>query len=159
MRRGWETSARLGAPPPAQAVPPLPETAHRVSDVISPMDPNPANIASIRLDVMSEDEMTVTIATRDDPAPIVAPIGLDGVARLTPGEFGLPVAARGSWEDERTFVFDLDTVANNHSYTMRVRFDGDAIPADIEDHENGAVIPLTGTAMPPGASPAASPPP
>ena len=142
------TIARLAEAPPAEKVPPLPAVAERISGIAYTMVSNPANIESIRFEVTGATEMTVTIALADEPAPIVAAIGLDGVYRFAPGENGLPTAARGQWEDERTFVFNIDNLANLNRYTVRSRFEGDAIAVEITDHESGEVIPLKGTATP-----------
>jgi hypothetical protein len=141
-----EVVTHLGEAPPAKPVPPLPAVADRISGTPYTMASNPANIRSIRFDVTSATEMAATIALTDDPAPIVALIGLDGVYRFAPGEYGLTVVARGQWEDSQTFVFDIDLLANLNRYTLRSRFDADAVTVELTDHESGAMIPLRGTA-------------
>jgi hypothetical protein len=56
-----------------------------------------------------------------------SPMGLDGVFRISPtGRFGLPIAARGRWSDERTFEVIYDEIANTHVYDIRIEFDGNS---------------------------------
>ena len=56
-----------------------------------------------------------------------APIGLDGVYRMSMSEHSLPQGYRGSWADAQTFAFEYDNIANNDHATYRLRFEGDRV--------------------------------
>lgn len=59
------------------------------------------------------------------------PIGLNGVARISPdGLMGLPVALQGSWEDDHTFALEYDEIANINCYRLRLSFNIDEIDRD-----------------------------
>jgi len=62
------------------------------------------------------------------------PLGLDGIPRLSPsGRFGLPVALQGWWENNSTFVFDYDEVANINSYRFRLTFVRDDVSIELSE--------------------------
>ena len=62
------------------------------------------------------------------------PIGLDGVPRISPGgRFGLPVALKGAWESNDTFVFDYNEVANINSYSFRMTFSGGDVSVQLKE--------------------------
>ncbi|MDQ3012451.1 MAG: beta-lactamase family protein, partial [Acidobacteriota bacterium] len=64
----------------------------------------------------------------------VRPVGLDGVPRITgDGPMGLPVALKGYWEDEGTFVFEYDEIANTNTYRLRLTFDGESVSVQAKE--------------------------
>ena len=140
------------APEPARTQP-MPTIASEISGTTYAMDANPANWKTLRVDVQSEAEVVVTVVSAGDPLPLVFTVGLDGVFRLTPGDYGFPLAARGQWEDEQTLSTQLARVSKINTYLVRLRFAGDTIHVEITDQENGAVIPIEGHAT--TATPAA----
>lgn len=63
-----------------------------------------------------------------------APVGLDARPRFAPtGIAGLPVAAKGEWLSERTFLLDLDTVAGVNHFLFRVEFDRDRVHVTVDE--------------------------
>ena len=62
------------------------------------------------------------------------PVGLDGIPRLSPGgRFGLPVALQGRWENNSTFVFDYDEVANINAYRYRLTFVNNDVSIEVSE--------------------------
>ncbi len=117
----------IQAPPPAQPVPPLPAMAAAVSGRVYELDPNPFGLTSTQLDFDDSAEARLRLTFADGRTPWTASVGLDGVYRMAPSENGLPAAYRGHWQDDGTFVVDLDTAANRESFELRLHFDGDKL--------------------------------
>ncbi len=139
------TVASLRAAPPAQPVPPAPPIASEISGAVYTFGPNPANWKTLQIDVLSKAETRLTITYVDDAAPtLVVNTGMDGVYRFSPGEFGLPMASQGRWEDDTTFVANLLFVANIYSYALSATFEGDSVSVELTDLESGEVLPLEG---------------
>jgi hypothetical protein len=70
------------------------------------------------------------------------PVALDGVYRLFPGDYNLPMGLRGYWADDQTFVLEYDAIANNDHGTLRMRFEGDHVMLEAQEtaHETGVTI-------------------
>jgi len=128
--------ARLAAEVSAAARPP---EAHTVpaSEAISGSrfvtEINPLGLKSFSL-IFSGDKEAVAHLQFVDGRVEERPLGLDGVARLSPGgRFGLPVALQGRWENTSTFVFDYDEVANINCYHYRLTFEGDRVSIEVSE--------------------------
>ena len=125
-----EAVARAAQPPPPGPTAPLPPAARAVSGQRFELEPNAVGLVAFQLDVPpgDPDEATFTL-TLDSPrsqelGDRVSAVGLDGRFRITPsGRFGLPLAARGHWEDARTFRMVYDEIGGNHVYDLALRFD------------------------------------
>lgn len=62
------------------------------------------------------------------------PVGLNGVPRISGGGMmNLPVALKGTWEDERTFVLEYDEIANTNAYRLRLTFEGDRVSVQAKE--------------------------
>ena len=62
------------------------------------------------------------------------PVGLDGVPRVSPaGRFGLPVAVRGAWESDSTFILDYDEVGNINRRRLRLTFVDQGASVELSD--------------------------
>ena len=70
------------------------------------------------------------------------PVGLDGVYRMSTGEYNLPQGLRGEWVDDQTFAVEYDNIANNDHIMLRLRFAGDLLVIESHEtaHELGARI-------------------
>jgi hypothetical protein len=70
------------------------------------------------------------------------PIGLDGVYRLSAGNYDLPQGLRGDWADAQTFEFEYDNIANNDHILLRLRVEGDHVLLEGQEtaHELGVRI-------------------
>ncbi len=105
-------SKELGQPEP-KIVPPLPETAQRVSGNTYLLDTNNVLGSSVpSLDWRSvsfdfkrdSEEARIYLSYRNDPQQWELTVGLDDVFRVTHvAEFG-PVALKGSWQGDNTFI-------------------------------------------------------
>ncbi len=125
-----EAVASVRLAPAPRPVPPLPPTAAAISGTTYLLEPNP-DIKTFRLvfDQSATARLFVTAPTGPDPPP--APVGLDGVYRMTPGEHGFAVGWRGYWEDATTFVLERDQIANLDAYVYRLRFAGETVVVDV----------------------------
>ena len=66
--------------------------------------------------------------TRKGPFSESRPIGLNGATIISPdGPMGLPVAVRGFWENDQTFVIEYDEIANTNTYRLRLSIDQDQV--------------------------------
>jgi hypothetical protein len=119
--------AAIQQPPPPKPVPPLPAVAATISGRQYALDSNPFGLTTVRLDFDGSAEAAMHLAFADGRAPWVAPVGLDGVFRMAPGENGLPAAYRGRWQGADTFVVELDTAGNRESFELTLRFLGDQL--------------------------------
>jgi len=122
--------AEVGQHPPAQAVPPLPETAQAISGKTYRFEPNPLGLLSLRLDFDDTAEAIVRLEFSGEPSARVVVVGLDGVYR--PSHGGRPALARGTWADASTFVVDYnDEGPGLAAYTLRMHFDGDRVLFEV----------------------------
>jgi hypothetical protein len=109
-------------PPPAQPVPPQPAIAETVSGQTYDLAPNPFGLTSVQMQFDGSAEAVLRLTFADGRTPWTAPVGLDGVYRLSPGENGLPAAYRGQWEGDDTFAVQLDTLGNRESFILSLHF-------------------------------------
>ncbi|MFN8476077.1 MAG: serine hydrolase [Anaerolineae bacterium] len=117
----------VSEPPAAQPVPPLPDTARAISGKTYALKPNPLRLRSLGLDFDGSAEATMRLTFDDGQPDRLMKVGLDGVYRMAPAEYGLPSGQRGSWLDERTFVLDYDGIANRDAYMFRMSFVDDRL--------------------------------
>lgn len=59
--------------------------------------------------------------------------GLDGIERLAYGRLGIPAAGTGRWEDDSTFVMDVDELGNLIVLRLTFVFEGDLVTVTMED--------------------------
>ncbi len=124
--------AAVAAPPAPKPVAPINATAKRISGKTFIFDPNPLEIEEITLE-FADLASALFRFTHSGGKRDSWPIGLDGVYRISEGEYGLPQGLRGEWADERTLVLEYDNIANNDHIFLRLSFDGDRVT--IESHE------------------------
>ncbi|MCZ7569739.1 MAG: serine hydrolase [Ardenticatenaceae bacterium] len=134
----------IAQPPAAQPVAPLPETARAISGKTIVLEPNPMQMETMRLDFNDSAEALWQITLAGRPAPLTGPVGLDGVYRLSPGDYGLPGGARGAWADAHTFVFEYDEIASIDVYTFRLRFEQSRVVIDVQSRGDGVGFSVTG---------------
>ena len=125
-----------------QPVPPLPAVAGEISGKLFHFDPNPFLLESLRLDFNGSAEATVQFGFTDGRQTPAAPVGLDGLYRMTPGldldrafhvfvDFkNLTVGLRGAWVDEKTFRLEYDTLVNRYFYLL-----GNAVQRRAGEHK------------------------
>ena len=111
--------------------------ASLMSSVISgrkyTVESNPVGLKSFSLNFSDHKEVMAKLEFADERVE-QRPLGLDGIPRLSPGgRFGLPVAMQGWWENNSTFVFDYDEVANINSYRFRLTFVHDDVGIELSE--------------------------
>jgi CubicO group peptidase (beta-lactamase class C family) len=127
-----EALAAVAAPPAPKPVAPLPATAERISGRTFVFDPNPLEIEALSLE-FTESAGAVLRITHSGGKLESWPVGLDGVYRMSQGEFGLPQGLRGGWTDERTFALEYDNIGNNGHILMRLSFAGDRVTVESRE--------------------------
>ena len=133
-----QTALALAARPPAPTqASALPATARRIADKTFTFEANPLEIETMRLSFGGSGEAVVHFRFGGSGGSVSWPIGLDGIHRMSPGEYELRQGLRGVWEDERTFVMEYDSVANNDHLFLRMRFEGDRVVVAVRDVSAG----------------------
>jgi CubicO group peptidase (beta-lactamase class C family) len=131
----------VAQPPTPVAVAPLPETARLISGQTFVFEPNPTTIEALGLEFNDSGEATFHF-TASGYGMVSGPVALDGVYRLFPGSYNLPMGLRGYWADDQTFVLEYDAIANNDHGTLRMRFEGDHVVVEAQEtaHEVGLTV-------------------
>jgi CubicO group peptidase (beta-lactamase class C family) len=127
---------RLAAAVSTAAQPPAAPTTP-ISEVISgrnyAVEANPLGLKSFSLTFSGNNEAVLHLGFADGRVE-QRPLALDGIPRLSPnGRFGLPVALQGWWENNSTFVFDYDEVANINCYHFRLTFVHDDVGIELSE--------------------------
>lgn len=61
-------------------------------------------------------------------------VGLDGVPRFSGnGIVGLPVALKGNWESDGSFVLEYDELANTNAHRLQLTFDGSRVKVSAKE--------------------------
>ena len=127
MQKLQDALTAIQQPPDPQPVAPLPPTAALISGVTYKLEPNALGIQTVRLDFDESAEASMLMTFTGNPEGFPSKIGLDGVYRMSPGEYGHPTGQRGYWADEQTFVMEYDRISNHNAYVLQVRFEGDQV--------------------------------
>jgi CubicO group peptidase (beta-lactamase class C family) len=134
----------VSKPPAPKSIAPLPEMAKTVSGKTYFLDANPVGLKTLSITFNSQSDASVHLTFADNHTE-VRPIGLDGVARLSPGgRFGLAVSVKGSWEDKNVFLLDYDEAANINHYLLRISFDGNRIAVGLSEKTKGLEVRFEG---------------
>lgn len=131
---------RVMQPPAPEAVAAFPDTAKAISGQNFVFEPNPTTIEILGFEFNDAGQTTFHFAAGGNEM-LSGPVALDGVYRLFPGKYDLPMGLRGHWADERTFVLQYDSIANNDHGTLRMRFEGDHVV--IESLETAHEVSVT----------------
>ena len=111
--------------------------AQEVSGKTYALDANPIGLLTCSLTFQKQAEAVVKItaaagsASGDEAFEWL--VGLDNVERVAPGRFGIPAAAKGSWEREDTFVAHVNEIGNNFVWRLSLPFKGDKVTLTMED--------------------------
>lgn len=125
-------------PPEARPVPSLPKTAKAISGKTFVFGPNPLELEAAGLEFDGSADAVLHIKLAGGKLESL-PMGLDGVYRMSRGEYDLPQGLRGSWTNVNTFVFEYDNIANNDHTIIRMRFKGSLVEMEGKEtaHEFG----------------------
>jgi CubicO group peptidase (beta-lactamase class C family) len=134
-----EARIRTFAHSAASAVPPLPETARRVSGRGYTFDPNDLGWRTLRLD-FADGAATAQVTLDGTPLDV----GLDRVSRLNViprtliGYWNDPLAVRGAWKNDRVFVVDAQPFGVPEGYTLTLAFDGAEVRIRLRETVTGS---------------------
>ncbi len=125
-------------------VPPLPATAADIAGKTYLLDPNLLGVTELVLTFPTENTALVAITWSD--LTCSWEIGLDGIARIAPGRYGLPAASKGGWKNEHTFAFEVDEIGNNFKWQFEALFNYDRMLLTAVNRADpfGAPIIITG---------------
>ena len=129
---------QAAAVPPFEPLPPppLPQTAQRVSGQEYALQDNLPAFTHMTLTMYPPDEAGLRITAAGGPAGTGEwewRAGLDDVPRTSPGRFGLPAMAKGSWTGDKTFLLQVDEIGNNFQWELTLTFEGDSLAATMVD--------------------------
>jgi hypothetical protein len=143
---GLVETAALPDDGPPQTTPPLPTTASNITGMVFEMEANPVLLEWFSLsfpggsEALLEYRTTETVTTR---------VGLDDMFRVSPGELGLPFAAKGWWVDDNRFAMLLDQVPLFRYLDLEFLFEGSSVTITLEDIACGdPPLTMTGHAQP-----------
>ena len=119
-------------------VPPMPETAQRVTGQTYSLEPNSFGLLSTTLIFQEGEEALMSWTLNpdetqeylDDPrywSKMEWPVGLDNVYRFTPGLYGIPMGLKGGWETETDFVIHCDFIGNTGRWRIQFSFEDDQV--------------------------------
>jgi hypothetical protein len=149
MQKLQDALAAIQQPPAPKPVDALPPIATLISGVTYTMEPNPLGITSMRLDFDGSAEASMQMTFTRYPDGFLSKIGLDGVYRMSPGEYGYPSGQRGFWKDEQTFVLDFDRISNHNAYVMQMRFKDNRVEIASRERSRSDTVIVKGTAQKP----------
>lgn len=122
----------------------MPTTASAVSGQTFALDKNPIGLKEMSFVFKSKEAASVSISFEDGRRE-VRPIGLNGIPLITPkGRFGLPVAVKGFWQDERTFVLDYDEVGNINHFRFKVNFSENVVAIELSEATADVTVSFSG---------------
>jgi CubicO group peptidase (beta-lactamase class C family) len=115
-----------------ESVPPLPETARRISGKTYLLDTNTLGLSSLSLTFQDESQASFRLTLVDQSA-LEFRVGLDNVFRRAPGRYGLTAEARGRWESETDFTIELNEVGNISLWDINLSFEDDHVAVLMRD--------------------------
>jgi hypothetical protein len=89
------------------------------------MEPNPRSVRAMTLIFKDKGEAVLRFTLEpgvSDTTQLEFLVGLEGVPRLAPGRYGLPVACKGAWKSPDTFAVEIDEVANINHFRLELTF-------------------------------------
>jgi CubicO group peptidase (beta-lactamase class C family) len=115
-----------------------PSIARTVSGRRYRLSANPLDLKAFVL-TFSKPEVALLQLDLSDRSDGPRPVGLDGIPRVSPGgRFGLPVAIKGAWESDSTFIIEYNEIGNINTYRLRLTFSG--YDVDVEMAERSRAI-------------------
>lgn len=124
--------------PAQKTISSLPATALKISGKIYKMSPKKLGIKTLSLDFSKLEEAQIKISIGQLPpveeGEFIMPIGLDGVYRFSSdGPSNLPVALKGFWQGENTFVLLYNEVARINNFKISMTFEDERVTVQIDD--------------------------
>lgn len=135
------------AHPISNPIPPLNDTARRISGKTYHLNPNIFNWTYCRLDFQSR-AARIFVEMSGDKAEL--PIGMDGIVQVQPGEkLGLfsdhdPIGLTGHWENENSFFLRFEILNNPESWNIHFNFENNLVDIEMKDMIQGHVEKIQG---------------
>ena len=113
------------------AVGQVPDLAKAISGKVYHFAPNKLNLNTLSLNLVGTDASFEWVGSTEQSTStterITRPIGVDGYYR-TGGHarYGIP-AAKGNWQDQKTFVLELLTLGNDDARKITLTFEGSGV--------------------------------
>jgi len=112
-------------------VPPLPETARKVSGRTYALDANPYGLMELTLIFEKPDEAVLRLSLSpafSEIPNLEVPVGLDNIYRVVPRcRLDLPAALKGSWQKDNVFVVNFNEIGGINNWRMRMAFENDNV--------------------------------
>jgi hypothetical protein len=104
------------------------------------LEANPFGLLSITLTSQGQDEVVLRVTTTGHSTlgdtEFDWLIGLDKVARNSPGVLDLPAAAKGAWGTDTFFSARIDEIGSCHAWQVGLHFEEDSVICRIQDLED-----------------------
>jgi CubicO group peptidase (beta-lactamase class C family) len=135
---------RVSAPPEVRPVSRSP-IAQQVSGKRYAMAENRLSLSSVSIEF--SDSATAVLRLRlADGTALDQTLGLDGVYRLSPGQYRGTSAGRGEWLPDGRFRAELNTLTRVNRYIFDMEFRGDSIRISASEPTELGTVTLTGVA-------------
>lgn len=122
---------QAAAAPQPEAIPPLPEMAQQVSGKTCVPDANPLGLQYASFTYQEgEAEASLNLGLIDGNQ-VEWLTGLDGVYRISPGLYGLPVAVMGGWESDNVFVLQTDEMGKMQRDKLGLTFEDGLVTMEV----------------------------
>lgn len=119
--------------PEPDPVKPLPEIAKKIEDKTYILDSNIFDLESCSLTFDEEKGEALFSLGIAENQTLEYLLGMDNVSRISPGNFGLPAAGKGSWESDNLFVIYLDEVGNINRWKLNMIFQEDQVTIKMQE--------------------------
>jgi len=126
---------------------PLPETAKAISGKRFVLEPNSRGVQALTLTFNGQAEAVLSLALApgiSDKPLIEFRLGLDGVPRLAPGRYDIPVACKGVWKTPDTFVAEIDEVGNINRFDLEMTFRDGQVTGKLAEKTGLGTVPIKG---------------
>jgi CubicO group peptidase (beta-lactamase class C family) len=117
---------------PIEPVPPLPETALRISGKAYELKDNAAGLKTMTI-TFTEGSGEALAVIEDETGKTELHVGMDNVYRLNQGELGPALALRGRWTSDTSFVVKQLLVPGVDETEYRLYLGKDKLNIEIED--------------------------
>jgi len=111
------------------------------------LEPNPRFLQTMTLTFKDKAEAVLRLTLSpgvSDTSELEFLVGLDGVPRLTPGRYGLPVACKGAWKSQDTLAMEIDEVANINRFLLELTFSGGRLNGTMAEATGLGSMPIRG---------------
>jgi hypothetical protein len=107
-----------------KGVPPMPDTAQRISGKKFTVALNPLGVLAFTLTFINEREAKIRLdlAMDTDRSPEYL-VGLDGIPRMSQARFGIPASGTAGWDSENSFTIHINEIGNINRFDIILVFE------------------------------------